>query len=202
MEYKEPDLIPHKNIIWEKVIETNIFLLIILVPLVFYPHCIDTFRTIKEFVAEILMVISLMFWGFKVIGERDYKLTHTFLDLHLFSFMIVIICSLFWSDSRFVSLKELPLFLLGPALYFVITNNIKSERQIKQILSVAIFMGSLMGIYGILQYQGIDFSFWRGNIGRQEVFGLFGNVNYFAEYLISLLPLAVSLFFVTSIKFK
>jgi len=32
------------------------------------------------------------------------------------------------------------------------------------------------------------------------VFGLFGNVNFFAEYLIAILPLAVSLFFITSIK--
>ena len=32
--------------------------------------------------------------------------------------------------------------------------------------------------------------------------GLFGNVNYFAEYLIVLLPLAISLFLVTSVKSK
>ena len=60
----------------------------------------------------------------------------------------------------------------------------------------------MFGIYGILQYQGIDFSFWRGNVARQAVAGLFGNVNYFAEYLIAILPLAVSLFLVTSVKLK
>jgi len=52
-----------------------------------------------------------------------------------------------------------------------------------------------LGIYGIFQYNGIDFAFWKGNIARSKVFGLFGNVNYFAEYLIVSLPLAISLFF-------
>jgi len=58
-----------------------------------------------------------------------------------------------------------------------------------------LIVGGLFGIYGILQYNGIDFAFWTGNIGRQHVFGLFGNVNFFAEYLIVPLPLAISLFF-------
>ncbi|HDK26510.1 MAG TPA: tetratricopeptide repeat protein, partial [Candidatus Atribacteria bacterium] len=98
------------------------------------------------------------------------------------------------------SVKEFPLLLAGPFLYFVVINNINDERQINRILNVVIVIGSLFGIYGILQYQGIDLSFWKGNVGRQAVFGLFGNVNYFAEYLIAILPLAVSLFLVTPFK--
>jgi len=65
-----------------------------------------------------------------------------------------------------------------------------------------LIVGGLFGIYGILQYSGIDFSFWIRNIGRQQVFGLFGNVNFFAEYLIIPLPIAVSLFFASQNKFK
>jgi O-antigen ligase len=61
-------------------------------------------------------------------------------------------------------------------------------------------MGGLFGIYGILQYNGIDFSFWIKNLGRQKVFGLFGNVNYFAEYLIIPLPIAIALFFANKNK--
>jgi len=53
-----------------------------------------------------------------------------------------------------------------------------------------------------LQYNGIDFSFWTGNIGRQNVFGLFGNVNYFAEYLIIPLAITVPLFFASQNRIK
>jgi len=52
-----------------------------------------------------------------------------------------------------------------------------------------------LGIYGIFQYNNIDFSFWVPITGRAKVFGLFGNVGYFAGYIILPLSLAVSLFF-------
>jgi hypothetical protein len=51
-----------------------------------------------------------------------------------------------------------------------------------------------MAAYGILQYLGIDFEFWAGNIDRNQVFGLFGNVNYFAEFIILPLALSIGLF--------
>jgi len=65
-----------------------------------------------------------------------------------------------------------------------------------------LIIGGLFGIYGILQYFGIDFSFWEGNFGRQKVSGLFGNVNYFAEYLIIPLAVAVALFFASKNRTK
>ncbi|MDD2353724.1 MAG: O-antigen ligase family protein, partial [Atribacterota bacterium] len=105
-----------------------------------------------------------------------------------------------WSDNPYITLQELPLFLAGPLLFFIIINNIIKQEQVKRIVAVIITIGSLMGIYGYLQYQGIDFSLWQSNIGRQKVFGLFGNVNYFAEYIIIPLTLSVPLFFAVKNK--
>jgi O-antigen ligase/Tfp pilus assembly protein PilF len=198
--YKKSDLISHKNIFWEKATEISIFLLVILVPLVFYPFCITVFLPAKKLVFALLIIISLMFWGFKIVSKERLLFNHSPLNLPILSFISICLLSLFWSDSLMVSVKEFPLFLDGPFLFFVVINNINDERQIKRILNIVIITGSLFGIYGILQYQGIDFSFWRGNTGRQAVFGLFSNVNYFAEYLIAILPLAVSLLFVTPFK--
>ncbi|GAI93201.1 unnamed protein product, partial [marine sediment metagenome] len=97
-------------------------------------------------------------------------------------------------DSLTVSIKELPLFLMGPCLYFIIVNNLNYSKHVDQILTAIFIIGGLFGIYGILQYFGIDFSFWEGNFGRQKVSGLFGNVNYFAEYLIIPLPIIIAFF--------
>ena len=202
MEYKELNIAADKDTFWEKAIETNIFLLIILVPLVFYPYCITVFLPAKELVFKLLLVSTLMFWGLKIISKEKLRFNHSPLNFPILGFISISILSLFWSNSFMVSLKELPLFLAGPFLYFIILNNINNEQKINRILNMVILIGSLFGIYGILQYQGIDFAFWRGNIGRQAVSGLFGNVNYFAEYLIAILPLAVSLFLVSSVKFK
>ena len=200
--YKELNIAAGKNSFWEKYIEKGIYLLIVLLPLVFYPWCMDIFRPVKQLVAEILVLVCLMFWGFKLVDKRNYRFAHTFLDIPLFSFMLLGIISLFWSDSLLVSLRALPLFLVGPILYFIVVNNVQNEFQIKRILNLSILIGSILGLYGIFQYLGIDFSIWRGNVGRAIITGFFGNVNYFAEYLITLLPLAISLFLVTAVKTK
>jgi O-antigen ligase len=205
MDYKKSGLISRKNIFWEKAIEISIYFLVILVPVVFYPFCISVFSPAKKLVFALLVVISLMFWSFKIVSKERLSFNHSPLNLPILSFISICILSLFWSDSVMVSVKEFPLLLAGPFLFFVVINNINDERQTKRILNTVVITGSLFGIYGILQYQGIDLSFWKGNVGRQAVFGLFGNVNYFAEYLVAILPLAVSLFIVTSFtsnKFK
>jgi len=202
MVQKEVNISNNSNSFWTRAIEYSIIALVILIPLAFYPYCITVFLPAKEMVAEVLIVLALMFWGFKILSKEEFKFAYTPLNIPILSFIAICILSLIWSNSFFVSLKELPLFLAGPLLYFVVTNNISDERQIRRILNVLLIIGSLFGIYGIFQYNGIDFSFWMRNIGRQQVFGLFGNVNYFAEYLIVPLPIAVSLFFATQNKLK
>jgi len=202
MEQKEINFSDYNESFWTNAIEASIIALVILVPIAFYPSCITVFLPAKEMCAEIFVLLALMFWGLKMITREEIKFTSTPLNFPTLSFIAICILSLIWSNSFFVSLKELPLFLAGPLLYFIITNSINDERQINRILDILLIVGGLFGIYGIFQYNGIDLSFWARNIGRQQVFGLFGNVNYFAEYLIVPLPIAVSLFFASRNKFK
>ncbi len=197
MSRKKINLSNHPGSFYTKAIEATIIGLIILVPIAFYPRCIDVFNPPKEFVAEILILISLMFWLLKMTYREEIRFTSTPLSLPILSFVSICVLSLLWSDTFFTSLKELPLFLAGPLLYFIIVNNIRGEKQINRIISAVLLVGAALGLYGIFQYNGIDFPFWAHNIGRHQVFGLFGNVNYFAEYLIVPLSLAVSLFFTT-----
>jgi len=202
MEQKEITFSKYNQSLWTNAIEASVIALVVLVPIVFYPYCITVFIPAKEMIAEVLIILGLMFWALKMISREEIKFTSTPLNLSILSFISICVLSLIWSNSFFISLKELPLFLAGPLLYFIITNNISDERQINRILNILLIIGGLFGIYGILQYNRIDFSFWIRNIGRQQVFGLFGNVNYFAEYLIVPLPIAVSLFFVSRNKLK
>ncbi len=180
---------------WNNAIEATIIILIISTPLVFYPYLVRIFNPPKELLSTVLTIIGLMLWKLKMVSEEEVKITRTPLNLPVLAFMAICVLSLLWSNSPMVSLLELPLFLAGPMLYIIVVNNIKGEHQINRLLTALLIISSLLGIYGIFQYNGIDFAFWKANIGRQQVFGLFGNVNYFAEYLIVPLPLAISLFF-------
>jgi len=197
MEQKEINLskIPNGNSFYTKAIEAVTIALLISTPLVFYPYLVRIFNPPKELAFSILVIIGLMLWKLKMVSEEEVKITRTPLNLPVLAFMATCVLSLLWSNSPMVSLLELPLFLAGPILYFIVVNNIHNEYQINRLLTALLIISSLLGIYGIFQYNGIDFAFWKGNIARQQVFGLFGNVNYFAEYMIVPLPLAISLFF-------
>jgi len=195
MEYKETNVIRQNQSFWTNAIEAVTIALLISTPLIFYPYLMRIFNPPKELAFNILVIIGLMFWFLKMASREEFKISRTPLNLPILAFMTICVLSLIWSNSPMVSLLELPLFLAGPLLYFIIANNIKSEHQINRLLTALLIITSILGIYGIFQYQGIDFAFWKGNVARSQVFGLFGNVNYFAEYLIVPLPLAISLFF-------
>jgi len=200
MEQEELSLPKFNRSIWTNAIEVTIIAMIVLIPAIFYPRVIDIFNPIKTLTFSLLVIVGLMLWGFNVLKKEEFKIIPNPLNIPVLSFIIICVLSLIWSNSPFISLKELPLFLAGPLLYFIIVNNIYDERQINRIIGAVIIVGGLFGIYGILQYNGIDFLFWVGNVERGKVFGLFGNAGYFAEYLILPLPIAVSLFLVSKNK--
>jgi O-antigen ligase/Flp pilus assembly protein TadD len=195
MKYKEESYLNFdEKSFYFKSIEIIILSLIVIIPIVFYLHCMDEYNPIKEATAGVLIVIGLMLWGLNIINQKNFHFVNLSLNLPIFCFIIICLLSLIWSNNLTMSIKELPLFLMGPCLYFIIINNLNYPKHVDKILTVIFIIGGLFGIYGILQYFGIDFSFWEGNFGRQKVSGLFGNVNFFAEYLIIPLPISITFF--------
>ena len=136
MEQQETTLPKYNKSFWTKAIEASIIALVVLVPIAFYPRCITVFLPAKEVVSSVLVLLTLMFWFLKMISRVEIKFTPTPLNFPTLSFIAICLLSLIWSNSFFVSLKELPLFLAGPLLYFVITNNISDDRPIRHILNV------------------------------------------------------------------
>ena len=197
MKQKEISISNYNKSFWTKAIEITIIALAVLVPIVFNPRCHTFFYPAKDFSFEALTIIGLMFWALKMINREEIKFTSIPLNLPVLSFIAICTLSLIWSDTFFTSLKELPQFLAGPFLYFVIVNNIGGEKQVNRIISTVLLVGVALSIYGIFQYNDIDFSFWVGNTGRMRVFGLIGNAGYFAGYLILPLSIAIPLFFVS-----
>ena len=114
MEQKEINISNHSGSIWNKAIEISVIALIILTPLAFYPYLVRIFNPAKELIFELLVIICFMLWGFKILEKEEVKFVPSILNLPIFSFMAICILSIIWSNSLFVSLEELPLFLAGP----------------------------------------------------------------------------------------
>jgi len=174
---------------WDEGIFFLLIAIVILIPLAFYPYCIPVFVPIKELFLQILVLLALTMWKLRIVAFNKLEWKTTSLDKPVFLYLLLGCLSLIWSVNIYNSIMTLPIFLVGPFLYFVVSNSMWEQNKIEKLLLVIIIIGTAMGAYGILQYIGIDFTFWGGNIGRGQVFGLFGNVNYYAEYLI--LPLAL-----------
>jgi len=115
MKYKEKSYLNYgTQSFYIESIKIIILSLITLVPIVFYLNCIDEYNPIKEATAGVLIVIGLMLWGLNMTNQKNLYFANHSLNLPILSFMIICLLSLIWSDSLTVSIKELPLFLMGP----------------------------------------------------------------------------------------
>ncbi len=178
---------------WDEGIFIVLVLLIVIPPIIFYPYSTPAFAPIKDLSFQAMVLIGLTIWVLKIFTSASIYWQVSSMDKPVFLFLLWGCLSLIWSINIYNSILALPLFLAGPILFFVINNFTRQQKSIDKLLLIIIIIGFCFGIYGILQYFGIDFSFWAGNVRRQRVMGLFGNVNYFAEYLIFPLSLTVGL---------
>jgi O-antigen ligase/Tfp pilus assembly protein PilF len=184
---------------WDEGIFIVLVSMVILIPVIFYPYCIPIFQPIKQLTFQLLSLLALVLFLLKFIASEKITWNKTDLDIPVLVYLIFGSLTLIWSVNIYPSITSLPFFLAGPVLYYIVSQSIKEQRFVDRLLFIIIAAGTLMGAYGILQYFGIDFKFWTGNVGgRRQVFGLFGNVNYFAEFLI--LPLSIAIGLVLACK--
>jgi len=178
---------------WDEGIFYILIGIIVIIPVAFFPYSIPKFAPLKELSFQLLVLLGLTMWKLKMISTDSIGWRTNSLDIPVFLFLLLGCLSLVWTTNIYNSILAIPLFIVGPILFFIIINSIQEQKIIDTLLLTIIIVGLAMSIYGILQYMGIDFEFWEGNVGRQRVMGLFGNVNYYAEYLILPLSLTIGL---------
>ena len=186
-------IIKEKNIEWDEIIFTILAALATILPLIFFDYSLPAFTPIKDLSLQILSLLGLTVWILRIISTGDISWQASTLDMPVFLFLLWGCLSLSWSINVYNTILFLPLFLAGPIIFFIVNNSIREQKSIDRLLLIIIIIGFCFGIYGIFQYYGIDFRVWDRDIGRQRVMGVFGNVNYFAEYLILPLSLTVGL---------
>ena len=187
---------------WNNCIFIILVSIVLLTPVIFYRQGMNAFNPPKELFLQISTLLALAIWMLKLVYINKLEWKAGFLDIPVFLYMLFTCLSLVWSVNIYQSILSLPAFLIGPILYYLITNNINEQKKIDTIIMFIIIVSLGMAIYGILQYLGVDFDFWASARGRGGVFGLLGNVNYFAEYLILSLSLLVGLIISKHKKFN
>ncbi|MCC7431009.1 O-antigen ligase family protein [bacterium] len=142
---------------------------------------------------------SLVFWHFcLMIKNGRLKIFRTALDWLVLVFLILILVSTFFSvysyASRVFALKILSYF----AIFYLVLNQIRTEKKLGLFLQTLAFSGSFYAIAGLVLIDGEFFGFQIFSRNPSYVSLTFVNHNHFAGYLEMIVWLCLSLAIVNS----
>ncbi len=113
------------------------------------------------------------------------------LDLPLLALLASITVSSLLAINRSFALEHAGLALSYAGIVWLIVSGVGAGKQ-DRLLSALLLAGGIEGVYGILQYAGIDFLPWASSWGSR-CFGTIGNPVFYAEFLAPLFVLSTAL---------
>ncbi|MFB3895138.1 MAG: O-antigen ligase family protein [bacterium] len=186
------------------LIQILIYILLVVTPLILVPAIYYTAVNAKVFFSQFMMVIIIVVWLLMLLWQRNFEFIKSPFTIPLLLFAGWIMFRNIFSPIPMLSWKETELFLLWIGLYFVAINIFRDQKSMQIALWCMIGTGTIVAIYGIIQYFGYDPMPWAGRTapkGKDIVISTFGNANYVAEYLQPVLLVTIAWFIVTTTRF-
>lgn len=163
----------------EQIINIILYMTIIVMPLIVTKKIEPKFLMTK--LAFLYIACTLAFIVFIWNRKYDFKKEHIFAILFILSILISVIFSPFKKTALWGSFSRYEGFV--SILIYVVLFIISSQyfKVNKKSINLLLIVGSIMGIYGVLQVLGIDpIQDWMfdGNITK-VAYGTIGNRNFF-----------------------
>ena len=174
-----------------------------LVPVVFsywYRGGHELFFPIKIFFTQIPLIIALVFWILKTITSGEIRWMRSSLILPVFLFLASSILSLIGSINVLVSMSDLYRFFFYVLFYILFITHFRAKTHITYLLVVALIAFGVVNFYAILQKLGIDLLAAIG--GRTGMDSTLGNPDFFAGYLIALIPISLTCTFIVNRQWR
>ena len=173
--------------------------LFFIVPLILWPYTSELFEFNKIVVTYIFTVLILFFWILRCIFEKKIIFKRSALDIPIIIFFasqtISTIISVDSRTSLFGYYSRFNGGLLSIISYSILYWGYVSNLQVNDVLSslkVILFSTFLSSVYGILERFGIDKNIWIQDV-QNRVFSTFGQPNWLAAWLASVIPVSLSL---------
>ena len=154
-----------------------------------------------------MLVLLMSISGFlslmlRLFSEKDFELKYNRINKYIYIYAGVYLFATFASVTVRGSLFGGLLSICFVLFSVVIINAIESKRQVKILLFLMVCGGILVSLYGFYQYMfqdkfggvWVDTEMFEGMF---RVYSTFANPNVLGEYLLLIIPLAVSCFFIT-----
>lgn len=159
---------------------------------------------IFPFMPDILNLLFMIFmvgvYLYKALFKQLNPLTEQPIDMPIIFYVTVIIISTITSIDPSGSFRDLAIHLTSIGFIFVIVNNINTKKDFNILIVFLVISATLVAIYGFYQYKvGVEIEDkWVDAVNNPDVktriYSVFGNPNIFAEYLIMIIPISLSLF--------
>ncbi|MBO5142554.1 MAG: O-antigen ligase family protein [Clostridia bacterium] len=153
---------------------------------------------------QILLFVLASIGSFilKILLEEDFKFRYTPLNSWVIMFILIYALSAIFSLSVITSMQIAMLVISFILFYFVIINSITTQKQLNAMLGIFVGIGLIIALYGIYQYLFAG-TFASGSFVDKTMFqdittrvsGTFENPNVMGEYLLLVIPVALTYFF-------
>ncbi|WP_202906828.1 O-antigen ligase family protein [Abyssisolibacter fermentans] len=161
---------------------------------------IFTFPFISNTEALILLLFIVGVFVINRIFISKTRITKSPIDIPVLVFMAIAIISTLLSSNTMGSIRDLSIHLVAISFMFTMINSINNKQELNIIVTVFVFAGVLVSLYGLYQFQaGVQLDkAWVDTVNNPDVvirvYSVFGNPNILAEYLIMILPFSLALF--------
>lgn len=134
-----------------------------LLPTFFAPFTVEYFEFNKLALAAVVTLVLLALWAIKMLSEGKVEMTKSPLNVPILLLVVAYGVSTWFSVAKFVSVfgsygrwnTSLVVMAISALLYFVITANIKSKDQIKDVMKFFVFGTSVSSVVAIISYLGV-----------------------------------------------
>jgi len=183
------------------ILDTVLYLGIVLVPLFFLPITLDVIELNKQTLLVILSLIGVVVWLGKALVDGRFVLARSWLHL------IVVLFASGWLITSLFS-KDLYISLVGNlgqmqwsfatilgfvVFYFLVVNRVGTTRDFYRFILAFLVSSSLVGLYGFLQLMGVYLLAPLADFTKLGTFNTIGTINSFGVYMIIPLVVATSL---------
>jgi hypothetical protein len=177
-----------------------IFFLIIAVATIIWPNS-RTAIEIKDFVVQVTYLVILAFSGLSILFKERFTVRRDPVMISAAVFGILMIAAYMTTNQCSPNEKEVIPQLCGVMTFIFVTHWFDKDDIWKLVL-FSVAAGVIASVYGILQYFYLDPLNWKhiGAFGTLRVLSFFGNKNYFAMFLLLIIPLGGYVIFTAKTK--
>ena len=174
-----------------------LLILLILISLFSYKY-VYNIRVNQEFYLKLFILIAFFLWILELINNQKILLRKSILNFPIFLFILIMSISLIISNNQIVGIRDYVTIIAYFLTYFLILNNLKSEKQFHYFIITFFSISSIVAIFAIIQYY--DFNPYFNLMNKNEITSTIGQKNWISNYISMIFPVIFSYFLLEKIK--